>query len=244
MLESNNFTESTIYSEREFIKYLKGGGRNPSSVKRALKYVKQFIRFAEVNKTETNSKSTIKEYISWKEDTLGEKINTDLWALKYFFDFQSLKQLKNFVSEEREKRVSKTRRTFPLRDFLNVNEKTIKSLAEIGIINVNHLILKGKTIKSREDISKQTNIPIEAIEELVKLSDLARIPGVKGIRARLYYEAGIQTVSDFKKWDPETLTEYLKKWVKNNNFNGIAPLPKEIKFTIRKASKLDTIIEY
>ena len=89
-----------------------------------------------------------------------------------------------------------------------------------------------------------TGLPLKVILELVKLSDLSRLRGVKGIRARLYYDAGFDTVEKLAGYDPENLRKELEDFVKRTNFNGIAPLPKEIVSTIEQAKKIKKIVEY
>ncbi len=56
------------------------------------------------------------------------------------------------------------------------------------------MLLAGQTEEKRVALAKQLGIPAQDILELVKLSDLARLPRVKGIRARLYYDAGVDNV--------------------------------------------------
>jgi len=102
----------------------------------------------------------------------------------------------------------------------------------------------GKTRIGRQKLSDKTGIPAEAILEFVKLSDLSRIEGVKNIRARLYYDAGIDTVEKMAKWNPEKLRTYLVEFVKTTGFKGIAPLPKETEHTVETAKKLPKFVEY
>jgi len=78
----------------------------------------------------------------------------------------------------------------------------------------------------------------------VKLADLSRIKGVKNVRARLYYDAGIDTVEKMARWNPEELRAHLIEFVKRTGFNGMAPLPKEARYTVETAKKLPRIIEY
>jgi hypothetical protein len=47
------------------------------------------------------------------------------------------------------------------------------------------------TPELRESLSQRTGIEIHKIIENLKLSDLSRLKGMKGVRARLYYEAGV-----------------------------------------------------
>ena len=59
----------------------------------------------------------------------------------------------------------------------------------------------GATLNDRKSISKSTNIPQSAILEFVKLADLARIPGIKSVLVRLYYDVGIDTVEKLAALD-------------------------------------------
>ena len=102
----------------------------------------------------------------------------------------------------------------------------------------------GRTKSGRKELSEKTGIPLDAILEFVKLSDLARVPGIKSIRARLYYDAGIDSVEKMASWDPKELREMLIEFVERTQFDGIAPLPKEAEFSVKKAKELPKIVEY
>jgi len=71
-----------------------------------------------------------------------------------------------------------------------------------------------------------------------------RIPGIKGIRARLYYDAGVDSIEKMAEWDPKALRAMLIEFVDRTGFNGMAPLPKEAEFSVEKAKKLPKIVEY
>jgi hypothetical protein len=75
--------------------------------------------------------------------------------------------------------------------------------------------------------------------ELVKLSDLSRLGGLKSVRARLfYYDAGVDTVEKIAQWEPEELRAMLSEFVGESGFDGIAPLPKEVHNAVDKARSL------
>ena len=76
------------------------------------------------------------------------------------------------------------------------------------------------------------------------MSDLARIPGVKGIRARLYYDAGIDTVEKMASWQPDRLVERIREFVAETDFDGIPTLPAEAEFTVNTAKQLPKIVQY
>jgi len=136
----------------------------------------------------------------------------------------------------------KKRNPFKLRDFRGVQPEYIAALEAQHIKNTDQLLIAGRTRQQRSSLARVTGIPEDAIFELVKLSDLARLPGVKGIRARLYYDAGIDSVEKMADWEPEALRIMVTKYVEQTGFNGTPPLPKEVSSTIANAKKLPKII--
>ena len=79
----------------------------------------------------------------------------------------------------------KKRNPFKLKEFRGVDACHIEKLSALGIKNADQMLKAGQTRKQRATLAKETGIPEKRILELVKLSDLARLPGVMGIRARL-----------------------------------------------------------
>ncbi|MFH2040496.1 MAG: DUF4332 domain-containing protein [Chloroflexota bacterium] len=138
----------------------------------------------------------------------------------------------------------KKRNPFKLREFRGIHPDFIAALETLRIKNADQMLTAGRTRQQRSTLARDTGIPEDAILELVKLSDLARLPGVKGIRARLYYDAGVDSVEEMTHWDPEALRIMVTKFVEQTGFDGIPPLPKEVSSTIANAKKLPKIIEY
>jgi len=73
--------------------------------------------------------------------------------------------------------------------------------------------------------------------------ELARLPGVKGIRARLYFEAGVDSVDKMAHWEPEALRVMVTEYVERTGFDGLPPLPKEVSSTVANAQKLPNLVE-
>jgi len=138
--------------------------------------------------------------------------------------------------------LAKTQNPFLLKKFRGVNPEYIAKLEEIGIKNAGQILIAGQTPEKRKSLAKKAGIPEEAILELVKLSDLARLPGVKGIRARLYYDAGVDCVEKLAAWEPDALLRMMAGFVERTGFEGIAPLPKEVGSTIANARELPAIV--
>lgn len=137
---------------------------------------------------------------------------------------------------------AKKQTPFPLKDFRDVDPEHIARLEAIGIKKAGQILLAGQTPEMRAALARQAGLPEDAILESVRLSDLARLPGVKGIRARLYYAAGVDTVEKLAAWEPESLLGMLTEFVECTGFNGIAPLPKEVSSTIANAQKLPKLV--
>ncbi len=133
---------------------------------------------------------------------------------------------------------------FKLRDFKGVNIDVVGRLEQMGITTSGQLLLAGKSPKMRATLARAAGIPEAAVHELVKLSDLARLPGVKAIRARLYYDAGVDTVEKLAACEPEALLARTAEFVTSTRFDGIAPLPKEVSSTISNAKTLPKVVEW
>ena len=150
--------------------------------------------------------------------------------------------MEDYTAILREARI--VRNPFSLRDFRGVDLFHVDALAEMGIRNVHQMLEAGCTPEKRLELAERTAVPLEYILELVRLSDLARIPGIKGIRARLYFDAGIDSIENMVGWEVDQLLETTARFVEESGFDGIAPLPAEVEYSIMKARQLPKVVEY
>lgn len=136
--------------------------------------------------------------------------------------------------------------TTPLKlgGFLDVDSSDIVALERAGIRTNSQLLRRAATAEARKQLAQDLGIPEHAVEKLTKLSDLARIRGVKGIRSKLYYDMGIRTVKQMAQWTPDELVRAAKEHVERSCFEGIATLPKEARFTVDLASRLPAIADF
>jgi hypothetical protein len=137
----------------------------------------------------------------------------------------------------------KKRNHFKLSQFIGVDLAQIGRLAERGIRTADQMLSAGCTQAGRARLANETGIPQASILELVCLSDLARLPGVKGIRARLYYDAGVNGVRGMALWEPESLRKMVADYVERSGFSGLPPLPKEVSSTVANARRLPVLVE-
>ena len=138
----------------------------------------------------------------------------------------------------------KKRNPFKLKDFRGIKPEVIARLEARRIKTAEQLLATGRTGELRAILAAKTGVAEEDLLELIRLSDLARLPGVKGIRARLYYDAGVDSVEKMASWEPESLRLMVTKYVEQSGFDGIPPLPKEVSSTIANAQKLPKVVEF
>ena len=226
--------------------YLQRGGRSPNAVKRCIKYVSTFEDYLRVSRQGTQLDDVKPDELIGFLKSLDKDAETKskgyLWAIRYYYDFTDDPEICKLAGMLREEMME--RKPFSLKEFRGVDRDCVDALAENGIRNVDQMLAAGATNVDRVALAELTGIPLPSILEFVKLSDLTRIPGVKGIRARLYYEAGIDTIEKMADHEPEELHAQVAAYVNSSNFNGIATLPVEAIYTVEKARELPKIVEY
>ncbi len=232
--------------QEAFQKFLKRGGRSPAAAKRVnaqvLVYEQYLLEQHNRKDADKASSEDLEAFVSHIEEKKKGAAKKYLHSIRYYYEYTSNHEMRNLASKMRKQRIKQ--KPFPLKDFRNINPEHLEKLEALGIRNAEKMLEAGKTNRKRQELSVATGIPTEAILELVKLSDLTRIFGVKSTRARLYYDAGVDTVEKMAEWDPDKLRTMLIDFVKRTGFEGIAPLPKEAEFTVKEAKRLRKIVEY
>jgi predicted flap endonuclease-1-like 5' DNA nuclease len=233
-------------NEEAFERFLKRGGRSPSAIKRCRRMTGEFEEYLHqhrggrrLDEAETED---LEAFVAWVEREPKTSAKTYLWALSYYFEFTENDDLRELAGLLRGQRITRT--PFPLKDFRGVGPEHVATLAAAGICNVKQMLEAGQTPGARQKLADETGLPLDAILEFVKLSDLARIPGIKSIRARLYHDAGVDTIEKMAGWDPAELRAMLIEFVERTGFDGIAPLMGEAAFSVARAKELPKIVEY
>lgn len=118
--------------------------------------------------------------------------------------------------------------------------------ASLAALDTHELVNADQMDPGWKDAWKQgaSGVPLKTILELVKLLDLSRLPCVKGVRARLYYDAGADTVENMADQEPDTYLTLTREFVIRTGLEGITPSPKEVSSTIRSARALPKVVEY
>ena len=60
----------------------------------------------------------------------------------------------------------------------------------------------------------------------------------------MYHDAGIDSIDKLAKMTAEDVLKITSEFVERTGFDGIAPLPKEVKSSITTARKLPRLVEW
>ena len=233
-------------NETEFSTFLKSQRRKETAIEQILGYVRAYATWLADNyhdraMTQTTTEN-LESYVSWIESENGRQAaSKPLWALRYYFDFIENQPLSDLAGQLRLERIKK--KPFLIKNFRGVNPDHIATLDALYIENKDQLIDAARTPQLRAELAQKTGIPPEGIMELVKLCDLARLGAVRTVRARLYHDAGL-TPEIIATWEPEELRAVLVQWLEENNFDGIAPTPKEVEHLVEDAKRLPLLVIY
>jgi hypothetical protein len=105
----------------------------------------------------------------------------------------------------------------------------------MGFKTVNQFLRAANTPEKLAAIVEQSGASRVSVLELFKLSQLARLPGLKKVRGRLFYEAGLDTLEAIAALEPEEVRSILKEYVEKSGFEGSVPTMGEAEVAIRMA---------
>ena len=232
-----------VLDEEAFRRYLKKTGRSEKRCDSEVRHVKKFEEYLSRHKNKklgAESPEDLKDFANWAEGK-REKINVLLWVLNRYYSCVSNDLMFCAVNELIGAEFTKKGN---LKDFLGVNHQHTQALRKEGVFTSEHMLKAGRTEEGRGKLAGKTGVPLSAMLELVKLADLSRIPGLARKRARLYYDAGLDTMDKIAKWDHEKMQQMLAEFVERTGFDGSPPTPFEAAFTVKLARHLQRIVEY
>jgi hypothetical protein len=230
--------------EKGFRQFLKKAGKKEHVVEGLIRQVGAFEAYLSKKKRTRMEKAEGQDILDYAKSLDKNKVKTQVRGLALYYKFVGNSSLMKLAGALREKETAKTRHAFKLRKFRGVNLEDVAKLEAMGIVTVEQMLVAGRTPAEREKLARRTGIAPQSIMELVKLSDLSRVGAIKSVRARLYYDAGLDTPDKFTRWKMEDLRQMLIEFVERTGFDGIAPLPKELRNAIETAKKLPKSVQY
>jgi hypothetical protein len=231
-------------NKRGFIEFLKKKKKSARAIANYTDYVQQYEAYLfehkKEKKIEKAGKKDLHDFEKWGEKS-NIKINRFLWGIKEYYDFISKEELKLEADAMIGERYLSQ---FKLKDFVGVKQSYTKKLAKEGITTAKQMLYAGLNKQKRRELSRSTGIPLKDVLELVKLSDQARIGGHKKVRARLYHEAGLDTIDKMAACDSEEIRKILSDYIQKTGFKGIPPTPGEAQHTVTMARYLKRLVQY
>jgi len=232
-----------ILDEEGFRRYLKKTGHNEKRCESEVLKLKKFEGYLSSYKNKKVGAETpedLKDFVNWAEGK-REKVNVLLWVLNRYYSCASNDLMFCAVNELIGSNYLKE---YNLKDFLGVNHQHTQALRKEGVFTSEQMLEVGRTEEGRKKLAEKTGVPLGAILELVKLADLSRIVGLKSKRARLYYDAGLDTLDKIAKWDPGKMQQMFAEFVERTGFDGIPPPSSEAAFAVKLAKYLPRIVQY
>ena len=132
-----------------------------------------------------------------------------------------------------------------LLEIQGIGPAKASKLKAAGIRSVEALLKQGATPKGRKEIVA-AGFSKGEILRWVNHADLFRVKGVAWQYAELLEAAGVDTIVELSKRDPENLAETMVK----KNASGpkklvqLVPSPKSVKAWIAQAKKLPRVVSY
>ena len=227
----------------QLVNFLKEKKKSELTIKNTLESLRLIEQFLEKEYKAVNLDNATKNHLlSFLEKNRNlDRVGMHIGALIGYYEIIDNRLMYNIA---REIRGIELLERYKLRNFHLIKLDYVKKLEEIGIKTAKQMLDSGITKKDRKELAMKTDIPEDYILELIKLSNLARISGLKKIRARLYYEAGIDTLRELETWIPLELHEYLDKFAKKTGIAKMSPLLAECSSAISLAKHLPKIVEF
>ena len=95
------------------------------------------------------------------------------WGLRYYYEFIDDLIMAHHAAVLRRERVEQT--PFKLRDSRGIDMDVTDRLARCDVRTVDDLHRAGVTAPQRADLADRAGIPLESLDELIRLVDLSRI---------------------------------------------------------------------
>lgn len=160
-------------------------------------------------------------------DALKSKQKIGVFSKKTGLSIEYLTILKREVNSYRPNPIN-------LSKLPGIDSNVIESLEKIGIKNTKHYFNKVNCRAGTRQLAQETNIPIDILDELASLSDLARLYGVGPVFARIIFDVGIDSAESFIKYSArEFIRIYENKTQKKADFRE-----SDINFSIEIAKAL------
>lgn len=125
-----------------------------------------------------------------------------------------------------------------------VKPELVEKLEAAGIKTTLELFKRAKTSQDRDELGEEVGLRREEILELAKLSDLSRIKWVGPVFARMFLEAGMDSVKKVSEADASEFYAELVNINQNHKHTKARFVENDLVMCIEFAKKLPEVMEY
>lgn len=130
-----------------------------------------------------------------------------------------------------------------LSEFPGLNERTLQTLSQLGIINTLHFFQQGSNRGQRKALSKATGLSLSELNEITKLADISRIHGCGPVFCRMFVETGIDSVEKIARSDAQTLYNALTRVNEEKQYTKANFTLHDLEMTVEFANRLPNTVE-
>jgi predicted flap endonuclease-1-like 5' DNA nuclease len=134
--------------------------------------------------------------------------------------------------------------SYPIKKIEGIGPTYAEKLMGVDIKTSGDLLESGKTSTGREKLAEKTGISSKLILEWVNLADLMRIKGVAEEYSDLLEEAGVDTVAELARRNPENLFTKIMEVNKEKKLVRQPPRANMVEDWIKQAKCLPKVVEY
>jgi hypothetical protein len=117
-------------------------------------------------------------------------------------------------------------------------------LGKAGVRSANMLLKRGRTRKGRKALAAEASTSEKLLLEWVGQVDKLRVPGVGPDYMVLLEHAGVDTVPELARRNPENLHRKIMEVNKSKNLVRKPPSLKQVQAWVLKAKELPRVVEY
>jgi predicted flap endonuclease-1-like 5' DNA nuclease len=129
-------------------------------------------------------------------------------------------------------------------EIRGISDAAVAALKKEGISTSDALLTAANTDSERTKLAKAAGMTTSELLELVNRADLARIVGIGGVYSDLMEAAGVDTVKELARRNPDNLHA---KLLEINTLKDLTPRPPsadQITDFVEQAKALPPMIEY
>lgn len=131
-----------------------------------------------------------------------------------------------------------------LRELRGMTPQIETKLKALGIKNSDDLLAMAKTPAARRDLAAKLGVDPSVVLELANRADLARVHGVGGVYSDLLEAAGVDTVKELARRNPENLHAAIVNLNAEKRLAGRVPSLNMVSAWIEQAKTLPPVLEY